>query len=672
MAKSTNRKLLAALLAQGLAAGCATSSGSSGSSEAQGDFKGVPRADFNRIAAELALPIFWTEDKNANGAIDTDEVATYWGLSSAGDETFASKGQFTKEFVTKYEQILKAYKTPAEGQGDAAELKRRALVKDELAQGRQTIVQTDFSKASDEDKAIVKNIFAAAVAVERIFAQQTGVESLRNDVPKDDPASQMLFFRNQGPWCRAPRTESNPDCNAIPSKPKPISGLYPKSVQANDPKFCATLAARKDADNLLSPFVTVREKDGKLVAEPYNVSFKKDMEEVSKSLKAAADAIQSPEEAAFKKYLLAASQSFLDNNWQPADEAWSKMNTENSKWYLRIGPDETYDDPCSRKAGFHVSFALINKASLAWQKKLDPLKNDMEKAFAGVAGQPYKARSVSFHLPDFIEIVLNAGDSRPPHGATIGQSLPNWGPVANEGRGRTVAMTNFYQDADSKADQKMQTESMFCSETMNRWVENEDARLLDTLLHEASHNLGPSHEYKVKGKTDDQIFGGPLASMLEELKAQTGSLFFGEYLLDKKVLDKALVEQSQLTFTTWAFGHISNGMWDAQGKSKPYSQLAAIQLGVLQKEKALVWQPEKLAANGKDKGCMDIDAAKFRAAVPKLAKITVGLKARGDKKVAEKLVKDYIESQAAKDQQKIIAERWLRAPKASFIYSVKL
>lgn len=661
MTKTTNSRLLAVLLAQGLALGCATSQPDATASAAASDFKSVPRGDFNRIAAELALPIFWTEDKNKNGAIDKDEVASYWGLAENGEEKFAEY----------FSAIEKSYSSP-KAAGSTAEDKRLALVKEELAQGRQTIVQTDFSNASAEDKAIVKNIFEAAEAVEKIYAKQSGVESLHAQIPKDDTASQFLFFRNQSPWCRAPKTEGNPDCNALSAKPKPISGLYPLSVQENDPKFCATLSARKDAETLLSPFVTVKEKDGKLVAEPYNVSFKAEMEAVSKSLKAAADAIQSTEEAAFKKYLLAASQSFLDNNWQPADEAWSKMNTENSKWYLRIGPDETYDDPCSRKAGFHVSFARINKASLEWQKKLDPLKNDMEKAFAEIGGKPYKARKVSFHLPDFIEIVLNAGDSRPPHGATIGQSLPNWGPVANEGRGRTVAMTNFYKDADSRADRKMQQESIFCSATMSRAVDNDEAGLLDTLLHEASHNLGPSHDYKVKGKTDDQIFGGPLASMLEELKSQTGSLFFAEFLLDKKVLDPALVEQSQVSLTTWSFGHISNGMYDAQGKSKPYSQLAAILVGLFQKEKALIWKAEDLAANGKDKGCFDIDSKAYKAAVPKISKVTVGIKARGDKKGAETLVKDYVDAESAKNLQKTIAERWQRAPKASFIYSIKI
>ncbi len=663
MAGQTNAKLLALLLTQGIAA-CATTSLNSNTS----NHKAVPRADFNRIAAELSLPVFWTQDQNSDTNVDPAEVRTYWGLVEPEME-YVKDGHFTSAFEDAYAKISARFALSAK---DSSGDKRRELVRDELSQGRQTIVASDFSNASAEDKAVVRHILEASVNVEKIYAKQTGVETLRNEIPAGDTESQFLFFRNQGPWCRAPRTEKNPDCNALASKPKPISGLYPRGIQEKDPKFCQTLSARKDAETLLSPFVTVKEKDGKLTAEAYTLSFKAEMEAVSKSLKAAADAIQSPEEAAFKKYLLAASQSFLDNNWQPADEAWSKMNAENSKWYLRIGPDEPYDDPCSRKAGFHVSFARINRDSLAWQKKLDPLKNDLEKAFAEVAGKPYKAHPVSFHLPDFIEIILNAGDSRPPMGATIGQSLPNWGPVANEGRGRTVAMTNFYQDADSRTDQKAQAESLFCSETMNRWVENEDARLLDTLLHEASHNLGPSHEYKVKGKTDDQIFGGPLASMLEELKAQTGSLFFGEYLLERKVLDKALVDQSQLTFTTWAFGHISNGMWDAQGKSKPYSQLAAIQLGFLMKEKAAVWDAKALAANGKDLGCFHIDSSKFKAAVPKLAKTTVGLKARGDKKLAETLVKDYIQSKDAEAMQKIIAERWLRAPKASFIYSIQL
>ena len=78
-----------------------------------------------------------------------------------------------------------------------------------------------------------------------------------------------------------------------------------------------------------------------------------------------------------------------------------------------------------------------------------------------MAGAPYTARDVKFHLPDFIDIILNAGDSRNAVGATIGQSLPNWGPVAEKG-GRTVAMTNLYTDKDSLEALKTQVTSLFC------------------------------------------------------------------------------------------------------------------------------------------------------------------------------------------------------------------
>ena len=267
--------------------------------------------------------------------------------------------------------------------------------------------------------------------------------------------------------------------------------MYPQEMLGND-KFCDELG--KEADKkLMDPFTVVRKKDGKLAAVPYTEEYKSDMTAVSTLLARAAEDLD-PKEAALKAYLLAASKAFLDNDWVPADEAWAKMGVDNSKWYLRIGPDETYEEPCNTKALFHVSFALINQKSLFWQKKLDPLKTDMENELAKLAGGPYKARKVSFKLPDFIDVALNAGDARPAFGATIGQSLPNFGPVANEGRGRTVAMTSFYTDPDSIAALKETSESLLCKDTMAVYTTDAGPQLMSTVLHEAAHNLGPAHQ----------------------------------------------------------------------------------------------------------------------------------------------------------------------------------
>jgi hypothetical protein len=635
----------------------------------------IPRLEFNRRAAERALPLFWIKDDNKDGALDPAELAQLWGhpAFAAVDD----KGAFTAGFRAAYESL----KSPLSFDGLAPEEKaRREAVLAELAQGRPTLVATTLTTA--EDKAVVKHVLAASALVEQLHAKQNGVDALAAQIPADDTASKWMFFRNQGPYCEAPKTEKDPNCGALSTKPPKVSGIYPASIQT-DPKFCEALEKRKDEKTLLSPFVVVRHKAGgkalgkaatdDLEAVPYNVVWADDMKAISAELKAAADAIADPAEAAFKAYLLAASQAFLDNDWFKADVAWKAMTATNSKWYLRIGPDEVYFEPCSRKAGFHVSFARINQESLAWQKKLDPVKKDMEGALAALAGAPYKARDVGFQLPDFIDIVVNAGDSRSGTGATIGQSLPNWGPVAESG-GRTVAMTNLYTDDDSTAAWLEQVGSVFCKASMDGVDPDPKHGTLSTVLHEAAHNLGPAHEYKVKGKTDDQVFGGPLASTLEELKAQTSALYFAEWLVDKNLLTKAEADKAHLRDVAWAFGHIAQGMKSAEGKPKPYSQLAAMQMGFLNEKGVLVWKEAEKAANGADVGCFDVDLSKWKPAVDELAKVVLGIKGRGDKALAEKTRDRYVEDKgdgaAWAKLRGTIQERWLRAPKASFVYSV--
>jgi len=328
-----------------------------------------------------------------------------------------------------------------------------------------------------------------------------------------------------------------------------------------------------------------------------------------------------------------------------------------------------------------VSFGLINQGSVKWQQKLDPLKKEMENALAQLAGAPYKARDVEFKIPDFVDITVNAGDSRKAFGATIGQSLPNFGPVANgngkeiKPHGRTVAMTNFYTDPDSIAAAKDQADSLFCKDTMAKWTNEQESQLMGTVLHEAAHNLGPAHQYKANGKVDREAFGGPLASTLEELKAQTAALYFTEWLIEKKTITREEADKAHVRDIFWAFGHISRGMYGENKHPKNYSQLSAIQLGSLMKEGAVSWKAEENASNGKDKGCFSIDLPKMPAAITKLMTTVAQIKGKGDKPGAEVLLKEYVDIEGVPEKKKlhdVIKERITRAAKASFVYSVKL
>ena|GEM_PF-163349 len=626
---------------------------------------GIPRDEFNNLAVLANLPLYWAEDRNHDGKVDPDEVAHLLFYPSA--DRWTAGGQFTPAFAQACTTMLALRKGPPPS-APADDIERRTRIRDDLAQGRPTLVYHDLRALDDGQKAFVRKMLDVAALIDVLFAQQCGIEPWRSKVPRDDLPSQSAFRRNWGPRCVAPKTENDPTCSAIPGSPKPLVGVYPASIQGN-PSFCQDLEKRPDAQELLAPFVAVREQEGKLVAIPMTAAYPEQMKEVADTLREAGSSLPAGE-SALKAYLEAAAASFESNDWLPADEAWTKMNAQNSKWYVRVGPDETYWDPCGHKAGFHLTFALINQDSLQWQHKLDPVRQQLEESFAKRIGKPYQARKVTFHLPDFIDIVVNAGDDRDPLGATIGQSLPNWGKVAEQGRGRTVAMSNLYMDPDSIAVDRKQAESILDKASLTRYPTNKDPRLLSTILHEATHNLGPTHEYKYRGKTDDQVFGGGLSATMEELKAQTGALWYLAFLLDKGIISREIAEQSYLDNVTWAFGHIARGMYTADKKPKPYSQLAAIQIGFLMEERAITFDPQALAANGADKGSFTVHFDKLPAAIEKLMTLVGTIKATHDKPKAEELVRKYVDGDIV--PQPLIAERILRFPKASFVYALDL
>ena len=634
-------------------------------------YKELDRDAFNRLAVLLNQPLFWGADANGNGAVDPDEVRSL--LFYPDYQSWADRGEFTRAFDQVYDQMLALHRPDRAQEATrlpTEEVRRRALVADELAQGKATLVWSDLSGSPEEDKRLVRRMLRVASLIDGLYATQLGISALGTLIPADDPASRSLLRRNWSPRCKGPRTEKTPACTAVPGMTEaPPVALYPPELQ-KDKAFCTVLEKHPDTKALLAPFVVVRQQGARLVAVPYTDVFGPAMSAIATELEAAATELKGPTEAPLAAYLRAAAKAFRSGDWQPADEAWAKMNAKSSRWYLRVGPDETYWEPCSRKAGFHLTFALINPGSLAWQDKLGPVRQAMEDELARRIGAPYQPRKVSFRLPDFIDIVLNAGDDRHPFGATIGQSLPNWGPVANDGRGRTVAMSNLYTDPDSGRVRREQAESLLTGPSLAFYPDRPDYGLLATILHEATHNFGPSHEYQVAGKKDGEIFGGALATVMEELKAQTGGIWFVEFLRKRGLIDDAMAKKTYAEGFLWALGHISRGMFTDTGRPKPYSQLSAIQVGFLLQAGAVSYDPVAPAANGKDRGAFTLHLDKFPAALDRLMAEVGAIKAKGDRAAAEALVARFVTSQVV--PQKIIAERLLRHPKTSFVYGIDL
>jgi hypothetical protein len=231
-------------------------------------------------------------------------------------------------------------------------------------------------------------------------------------------------------------------------------------------------------------------------------------------------------------------------------------------------------------------------------------------------------------------------------------------------------MSNLSTDPDSLARRRRQAESMLTKESMAAYADAAHPGLLSTILHEATHNLGPAHEYVYKGKKDTQSFGGGLASMMEELKAQSGALYYVEFARQRGLISPALAQQTYVDSIVWSFGHISAGMYTASGGRKAYSQLSAIQVGFLMDEGAMTFDPAATAANGSDKGAFTIHLDKLPAAVDKMMKQVGSIKATGDKEAAEALSKKYVDGDFV--PIKLITERALRFPKTSYVYALDL
>lgn len=660
----TKTRLTGPLLALWIIVGCggAQSASDTESAESEGRYGALDRARFNQVALRLDLGLFWAADDDDDGQVDPAEVRSL--LFYPGDRTWVDgEGRFTEAFDRAYAAMVAATL-----EGPPSD-ERTLLVLEELASASPTLVETDLRALPADHRAFAEKMLRVAGLVDWLYARQTGMAALAARESPTDAPSRSLFRRNWGPRCLAPTTERNPACSAIAGAPKQYVDVYPEALQA-DEGFCAALEAREDKETLLAPFVVVREREGALVPIPYHDAYAEEVRAISAELRSAADALTDPNEEPLRVYLRAAAQSFLDDDWVPADEAWSRMNARSSKWYVRVGPDEVYWEPCSRKAGYHLTFALVDTASLEWQARLTPLQNDMERALAALVPGAYDAREVSFSMPDFIAIVVNAGDDRNAFGATIGQSLPNWGPVADEGRGRTVAMTNLYTDPDSNERRRTIAASMFDSAAMASFTTAPQPGLLSTILHEATHNLGPAHEYRVDGKTSDEAFGGEMASMLEELKAQSGALFLLTLLKERGIIDEIAAREAYLDSMVWALGHVSRGMYTADGHRKAYSQLAAVQIGFLSDQGALHFDPNALAANGEDRGAFAIDYERMPAASEALMREVMRILAEQDIPGAQALAARHVDGDTV--PQSLVAERYLRFPRQSFVYSARL
>lgn len=673
MKKMSLLGLAAALLVQA----CGGPSAATETPDKDFSYGELPRSRFNQLAVREGIPVHWFVDRDEDGSVDPDEIRALRFYDTTGNWTSSAGGElsFTSDFSEAYARLVAANNM-------ATTDPRLTAVWNELEMTSPTLVHNDLTHLPQVHRDFAAKMLEVGALVDVIYAKQQGAAELADQVA-GDAASRSLFRRNWGPRCVGKNTQDVPECSAIEGAPAQRVGIYPAGLQTQE-GFCDMLAEHEDTSALLDSFTVVREAEDGLVAVPYNEAYAAESRAVAESLREAAELISAdPAETALVEYLRRAADAFLDNDWFDADAAWAAMTAENSRWYIRVGPDEVYWDPCSRKAAYHLTLSLIDPSSLEWRDRLAPVQDEMEASLAALV-DTYDARSIEFHLPAFIQIVANFGDDRDPFGATSGQSLPNWGPVAEASNGRTVVMSTLFTDPDSLAQSAASASALFDEASFAHYASEPQSGPMSTVLHEAMHNLGPAQGYTYEGdQSAEEVFGGSMASMLEELKAQTGALFLVELLKERGLLNDETANEVYMDSIAWAFGHISRGMWTASGRRKAYSQLAAIQIGYFMDHGAIGWDPQAVPASGNGQGAFNVNLERFPEVARQLMIEVMSFKSTGDAEAALALTNRYVgeyngSGAFAASQADVVVphEHIVRAyrdiPRPTLVYSIEL
>ena len=234
-------------------------------------------------------------------------------------------------------------------------------------------------------------------------------------------------------------------------------------------------------------------------------------------------------------------------------------------------------------------------------------------------------------------------------------------------------MTNLYTDPDSKAQLREQAASLLCKATARRLATTRQAPLLSRRCSTRRRTTWARRtSTRCDGKKASEVFGGPLSQHAGGAQGADRALFFAGWLAEQGAYRRADASQRR-AHPRHRLGlrpHLARHV-HGERPPKPYSQLAAIQLGFLMSSRRSPGRPRSSAANGKDKGCFEVEIAKWKPAQDELARIVLGAKARGDRALAEKTRDRWIgDGTAWAERRNVIQQRWLRAPKASFVYSI--
>jgi hypothetical protein len=429
------------------------------------------------------------------------------------------------------------------------EARRAKLVRQELS--------AEVGHLSDGDRQALRHLVAAARTLDEIFKLQAwaGNPGFAPRVARfDGPGANALadYYRIMyGKWDRLEELEP-----FIGHDPHPAgAGYYPEDLTKEE--FENWLQGHPEDETEFRSLYTIIRRDGdRLVAVPYSQAYEELLGQASSELLAAASAT---ENESLKRFLELRAAAFASDDYYESDMAWMDLD---SAIEVVVGPYETYED---RLFGYKAAFeAFVCVANPDDSARLARYKEEL----------PYLERSLP--IPDehknldrgtespirVVDELFTAGDTRAGI-QTIAFNLPNDERVRQAKGSKKVLLKNIMR---AKYD-------AILTPIAHRALPADEVDLIDfeaffqfILHHEMAHGLGPG-QIVIDGRdTEVRLELKELYSRFEEAKADVLGVYNLYALVDRGVMDEAILDHLPWTYTAGMFRTTRFGLTEAHGQ----------------------------------------------------------------------------------------------------------
>ncbi len=494
-------------------------------------------------------------------------------------------------------------------------------IKERLAKYSPTDIVIDEALLTPEDRQVLAKLVLAARKIDDIFWKQSCPDGpgLRARLERSaDPADKdyLRFLNiNFGPWDR--QDENRP---FIGTATKPAgAGFYPPDLGREE--FEAYLKGHPELrESLESPYTVIRREGGSLVAVPYSVAYREDLEVVARHLREAAALTSN---ASLKAYLDRKAADLLSNDYFTGDCLW--IDLKDNLVEIVIGPYEVYEDALLGFKASYESYVYFNdREEMAKIKGYLDFLEDMQKNLP--VAPKYKDQKVSgLESPLHVVFeVLTAGDCK----AGVQTSafvLPNDERVREKKGSKKVFLKNIMEAKFAKS----------LAPIARRVLTPDDAAAVsfsayfnETILHEICHVLGLNYITLPDGtKTTVNRALRDLQSCVEEAKADVVGVYCIPLLMEKGWIPRDRTREVYTTYLAGMFRAMRFGVTEAHGLG------TLIQFNYLREKGAFVHDPAA--------GTFRVDFAKVQDAVRELAARFLVLEGDGDYDQVARFVKQY-------------------------------